>query len=151
LLAVAVQDKGVIDDEQPEDVVDDERPAGVVDDERPATDERPADVVDDVGPAGAEQPEEPEVVDGVLVLSSARAIEPRRESAPALRSVAAVAATGFVAGAATAAVLGRSLARRQARRAGAGVGAATAPPQRDVLDVVVSRHFVVHVHTLARR
>jgi hypothetical protein len=106
-------------------------------------------VVDDERLARASATDEPEVVDGVLVLSSARAIEARRESSPALRSVAAVAATGFVAGAATAAVLGRSLARRQARRA--GLAAAPPRPQRDVFDVIVSRHLVVHVHTLARR
>jgi hypothetical protein len=111
-------------------------------------DEQPEDVIYDGQPAPAAEPEEPEVVDGVVVLASARAIEPRRRSPPPLRSVAAVAATGFVAGAATAAVLGRSLARRQARRA----SRAPAPlsVQRDALDVVVSRHLVVHVQIPAR-
>ena len=60
-----------------------------------------------------EEPEE--VVDGELVLVSARTIEPVRHAGPPLRQVAAVAATGFVAGAATAAVLGRHRTRRRER------------------------------------
>ena len=80
--------------------------------------------------------EEPEVVDGVLVLASARAIEPARPAGPPLRQVAAVAATGFVAGAATAAVLGRHRARRRERVPG---------PAVDLTTPVVSRRFVVYV------
>jgi len=100
--------------------------------------------------AGADQqPDEPEVVDGVLVLASARAIEPLREGPPPLRQVAAVAATGFVAGAATAAVLGRRLARQQARRA-ASVPAPLRSP-RDALEIVASGRFLVDVHALSRR
>jgi hypothetical protein len=113
---------------------------GVMDDEQPAT----SGGADDEAAAL-------EVVDGVLVLASARAIEPSREAAgaPPLRQVAAVAATGFVAGAATAAVLGRRLARRQAVR-GAGTRAALRPAG-DALEVVGSRRFIVDVHTLTRR
>jgi len=95
----------------------------------------------------SQQPEDLEVVDGVIVLASARAIEPLRDPAPPLRAVAAVAATGFVAGAATAAVLGRRLARHQAGRA-----ALAHPPGRAAGDAVLaSRRFIVDVHTLARR
>jgi hypothetical protein len=80
--------------------------------------------------------QEPEVVDGELVLASARAIEPVRPAGPPLRQVAAVAATGFVAGAATAAVLGRHRSRRRER----------APaPAADVAHPVLSRRFVVYV------
>ena len=117
-----------------------------MDDEQPAQsrheDEPPAQDPD-------EDPEQSEVVDGVVVLASARAIEPVRESSPPLRQVAAVAATGFVAGAATAAVLGRRLARQAARRS-----AAAHPSPRaslDGLEVVATRRFIVDVHTLARR
>jgi hypothetical protein len=108
-----------------------------MDDEQPAT-------------SGAmQEPEETEVVDGVVVLASARAIEPVHGSTTPLRAVAAVAATGFVAGAATAAVLGRTIARRQARRAPFGHLQLRAPGEG--LDVVASRRFIVDVHTLARR
>jgi hypothetical protein len=67
--------------------------------------------------------------------------------------VAAVAVTGFVAGAATAAVLGRHFARVQARRA-PSVAPGVAPSARlrrrePTLEVVASRTFVVDVHTLA--
>ena len=62
-------------------------------------------------------PAQHEVVDGVVVLSSVRTIERARENPPPFVQAAAVAATGFVAGAATAAVLGRRLSRSQARRA----------------------------------
>ena len=77
-----------------------------------------------------------EVIDGELVLASARAIEPVRAAGPPLRQVAAVAATGFVAGAATAAVLGRHRARRR-ERAPAPVAEAIRP--------VATRRFVVYV------
>jgi len=100
--------------------------------------------------AGAdEQREEVEVVDGIVVLASVRAIEPLRESTPPLRAVAAVAATGFVAGAATAAVLGRRHARRQAQRA--TVAYQPLRPAGEAFDVVASRRYVVDVHMLARR
>jgi hypothetical protein len=127
-----VRDEGVVDGEQPEDLMDGEQPEDLTDGEQPA----PGNAHDDA-----------EVVDGVLVLASARALEAPRESSPPLRAVAVVAATGFVAGAATAAVLGRGLARRQAKRA----AVAAAPSQREALEVVASRRFVVHVQTLARR
>lgn len=96
-----------------------------------------------------EQPDETEVVDGILVLASARTIEPLRREPPPLRQVAAVAATGFVAGAATAAVLGRRRARQQALRP--GVPPAPLGSSRDALEVVASRRFIVDVHTLSRR
>jgi hypothetical protein len=100
------------------------------------------------GGAPFEEGEESEVVDGVLVLASAHAIEPRRESPP-LRHVAAVAATGFVAGAATAAVLGRRMSRVQARRAAERRTALR--PIGDGLEVVSTRRLIVDVHTLGRR
>jgi hypothetical protein len=96
--------------------------------------------------------EEPEVVDGVLVVANVREVEVARHGPPPFVQVAAVAATGFVAGAATAAVLGRHFARVQARRAPGIAPVAPSGPLRrrePVLEVVASRTFVVDVHTLA--
>lgn len=81
---------------------------------------------------------EPEVVDGELVLVSARAIETARPAGPPLRQVAAVAATGFVAGAATAAVLGRHRSRRRERTPAPAASA-------DVTHPAASRRLVVYV------
>ncbi len=64
-------------------------------------------------------------------------------AAVALAQTAAVAATGFVAGVATAAVLGRRRQRRLARPA--------APPPGGSLQVVSSRSYLVDVHVLERR
>jgi hypothetical protein len=97
--------------------------------------------------------EEPEVVDGVLVVANVREVEVARHGPPPFVQVAAVAATGFVAGAATAAVLGRHFGRVQARRTPsvASSAAPSAPVRRrePAFEVVASRTFVVDVHTLA--
>jgi len=95
-----------------------------------------------------------EVVDGVVVLSSVRTIERARESQPPFVQVAAVAATGFMAGAATAAVLGRRLSRNQARRAALAPSAERgplAPLRPGSVEVLASQRFIVDVYTLARR
>jgi hypothetical protein len=94
--------------------------------------------------------EQTEVVEGVIVLAEARAIEPAREGPPQFVTVAAVAATGFFAGAATAAVLGRRLSRVQARRGGATAAIVPARPH-ERYEVVASRRYVVDVHTVATR
>jgi len=65
--------------------------------------------------------------------------------------VAAVAATGFMAGAATAAVLGRRMSRAQARRSANAVAAARSPRQFPSGEVLSSQRFLVDVYTLARR
>jgi hypothetical protein len=93
-----------------------------------------------------------EVVEGVLVIAAPRRLAPLRDATPPLRQVAAVAATGFVAGAATAAVLGRRMSRVQARRA-ASAAAPSAPVQlrRGPYEVVASRRYLVDVHTIAPR
>jgi hypothetical protein len=93
---------------------------------------------------------EPELVEGVIVLASARTIEPVPEPAPPMRRLAAVAATGFVAGAATAAVVGRRVARAQRARRG------TAPSTRESstgapLQVIAAGRLHVRVDSLARR
>jgi len=92
-----------------------------------------------------------EIVEGVVVIAAPRRLEPLREGPP-LRQVAAVAATGFVAGAATAAVLGRRLSRVQARRAAASTTpAAPVSLRRAPYELVASRRYVVDVHTIAQR
>ncbi|MGD1051366.1 MAG: hypothetical protein ABR947_09865 [Solirubrobacteraceae bacterium] len=95
-----------------------------------------------------------EVVDGVVVVSSVRTIERTRESPPPFVQVAAVAATGFMAGAATAAVFGRRLSRNQARRAALAPAAEPrplAPARSGSVEVLASQRFIVDVYTLARR
>ncbi len=85
-----------------------------------------------------------EVVDGLPVLVEVRPLEPARPpAAVALAQTAAVAATGFMAGVATAAVLGRRRQRRLGRPA-AGRPAGS-------LEVVASRSYLVDVHVLERR
>jgi hypothetical protein len=93
-----------------------------------------------------------EVVEGVLVIAAPRRLAPLREGSPPLRQVAAVAATGFVAGAATAAVLGRRMSRVQARRA-ASAASSSAPAllRRGPYEVVSSRRYLVDVHTIVQR
>jgi hypothetical protein len=99
-------------------------------------------------------PAQAEVVDGVVVVSSVRTIERTRESSPPFVQVAAVAATGFMAGAATAAVFGRRLSRNQARRASLATSAEPrplAPARSGSVEVLASQRFIVDVYTLARR
>jgi hypothetical protein len=98
-----------------------------------------ADVVDD-----SEQPVAPEeTVQGVPVLAEVRAIQPHLPASLPAVQAAAVAATGFVAGAATLALVRRHTARKLARTRG---------PRRalDTLPIVGSRSFLVDVHLLAR-
>jgi hypothetical protein len=91
----------------------------------------------------SEEPEE--TVEGVPVLAEARPIAPAGPAAlPAVQAVA-VAATGFVAGAATIALVKRHSARKLARATRGG-------PRRaaDMLPIVGSRTFLVDVHLIAK-
>ncbi len=91
----------------------------------------------------AHQPDE--VVDGLPVLADVRAIEPAsRIVLPAVQAAAA-AATGFVAGAATVALVRRAGARKVAR-------SQRRIPRRthDGVPIVASRTFLVDVHLLAK-
>jgi hypothetical protein len=86
-----------------------------------------------------------EVVDGLPVVADVRAID--RASPVALPAVqaAAAAATGFVAGAATIALVRRHSTRKRAR--------AQRRVQRrpvDMLPIIASRTFIVDVHMLAK-
>lgn len=88
------------------------------------------------------EPDE-EVVDGLPVLAEVRTLEPAGSAALPAVQAAAAAATGFVAGAATLAVLRRHSARRSARRR----------LERRLpagLPVLASRSFLVDVHLLAK-
>jgi hypothetical protein len=103
-------------------------------------------VSDELEPA--DLPEEgEEVVDGLPVLAEVRPIEPAAEAAPVLIpavQAAAVAATGFVAGAATVALAMRRNARKVGRLQAAARGNGDESPLPGV------RTFLVHVHVLGR-
>jgi len=95
------------------------------------------------GAAGIE-PEE-EIVDGLAVIAEVRTIE--RTSPASLPAVqaAAAAATGFVAGAATIALIKRRAARKVARN---GKGSRRAA---DLLPIAASRSFLVDVHVIGKQ
>jgi hypothetical protein len=105
-------------------------------------------MTDDVDLTAPEPPAEPDpvpdTVDAVPVLVQARALAPPGGGALPAVQAAAVAATGFVAGAATLALVRRHSARKLIR--------ARATPRRavDMLPIVGSRTFVVDVHLLAK-
>lgn len=88
---------------------------------------------------------EVEVVDGFPVLAEVRTVEhPAPASLPTVQ-VAAVAATGFVAGAATVALVKRRTARKVARHS-------RNAPRRpvDLLPIAATRSFLVDVHVIAK-
>ena len=85
---------------------------------------------------------EEEVVDAVPVLAESRELAPF--AARPVIQAAAVAATGFVAGAATIAVMRRRGARKALRRR-----KRTSRPA-EVLEIVSSRSFLVDVHLVNR-
>lgn len=96
-------------------------------------------------PPEAVEPEE--TVDGVPVLAEVRALEPARprRQLPAVQA-AAVAATGFVAGAAAVVAIQRQVSRKPGavrRRRKRGNGAET-------FSVVGTRSFLLDVHLLGR-
>ncbi len=83
-----------------------------------------------------------EVVDGLPVPATPAALEPAAPVLVPARQAAALAATGFVAGAATVAVVNRRRARvprRRRRKAKGGLG-----------EIVSSNSFLVDVHLLRR-
>jgi hypothetical protein len=84
--------------------------------------------------------DEGEIVDGLPVVAEPRPIEVARPLVPA-RQAAALAATGFVAGAATVAVVHRRRSRvsRRRRRKASSLG-----------EIVASNSFLVDVHLLRR-
>jgi hypothetical protein len=87
-----------------------------------------------------ENEEDVEVVDGLPVVAEPRPVERAERAVVPARQAAALAATGFVAGAATVAVVNRrrALPRRKRRRKG-GLG-----------EIVASNSFLVDVHLIRR-
>jgi hypothetical protein len=85
-----------------------------------------------------------EVVDGLPVLADVRTLEPAPSPALPAVQAAAAAATGFVAGAATIALVRRRSARRLAR--------ANANNRRALngLTIAGTRSFLVDVHLIAK-
>lgn len=106
---------------------------------RTADDEDPAATALE-GPVDAE-----ETIDGVPVLAEVRTIEPHSPASLPAVQAAAAAATGFVAGAATIALVRRHSARKLARGRGR-------QPRRaiDALPIIGSRSFLVDVHLIAK-
>ncbi|HEY8762604.1 MAG TPA: hypothetical protein VIM18_00290 [Solirubrobacteraceae bacterium] len=88
--------------------------------------------------------QEVETVEGVPVLAEVRPVQPVPTALPAVQAAAA-AATGFVAGAATLALVRRHSARKLAR-------AQRSAPRRtvDLLPIVGTRTFLVDVHLIAK-
>jgi len=86
--------------------------------------------------------DEGEVVDGLPVVAEPRAVEPARQLVPA-RQAAALAATGFMAGAATIAVVHRRRARLPRRRRRRG-------KRGSLGEIVASSSFLVDVHLIRR-
>jgi hypothetical protein len=98
----------------------------------------------EAGQNGVEADEE--VVDGLPVIAEVRTIErPNPASLPAVQAAAA-AATGFVAGAATIALIKRRSARKLARN-GKGGSRRVA----DMLPITASRSFLVDVHVIGKQ
>ncbi len=108
-----------------------------------------ADVVEEVeglhggAPAAAASDGAEETVQGMPVLAEVRTVETHSPASLPAVQAAAVAATGFVAGAATLALVRRHSARKLAR---------SRSPRRalDALPIVGSRSFLVDVHLLAK-
>ena len=85
--------------------------------------------------------EEVEIVDGLPVVAEPQVVETAARPLVPARQAAALAATGFVAGAATVAVVHRRrsrVSRRRRRKAGA------------LGEIVASNSFLVDVHLLKR-
>lgn len=88
-----------------------------------------------------------EIVDGLPVLSAdVRVLEPSESQLPAAvpgRQAAALAATGFVAGAATVALVQRRRSKTPRKRSGKKRGGSLG-------EIVTSNSFLVDVHLLRR-
>jgi len=90
----------------------------------------------------SETPEDFEVVDGLPVPAAPAGVEPALPALVPARQAAALAATGFVAGAATVAVVHRRrgrVLRRKRKKVKGGLG-----------EIVSSNSFLVDVHLLRR-
>jgi hypothetical protein len=88
---------------------------------------------------------EAEVVDGVPVLAEVRTLERAAPSSLPAVQAAAAAGAGFVAGAATIALVKRHAARKATRQGRGGSRRAA-----DLLPIVATRSFLVDVHVIAK-
>jgi len=104
----------------------------------PTDDETTSERVD-----GADE-EDVEVVDGVPVLTEVRTLEPLLPAAVPAVQTAAAAATGFVAGAATLALV-RLLGGRRAARA-----RVSRRQSLDGLPIIGTRSFLIDIHMLSK-
>ncbi len=97
-------------------------------------------------PNGSATDPEVEIVDGLPVLAEVRTVERATPAALPAVQVVAVAATGFVAGAATVALVKRRAARKVVRNGRGG-------PRRavDLLPIAASRSFLVDVHVIGKQ
>jgi hypothetical protein len=86
-----------------------------------------------------------EIVDGLPVLAEVRTVERVAPASLPAVQVAAVAATGFVAGAATVALVKRRAARKMVRNGRGGSRRAV-----DLLPIAATRSFLVDVHVIAK-
>jgi hypothetical protein len=86
--------------------------------------------------------EEVEVVDGLPVVTEPGVVETRPTTAVTAVQATALAATGFVAGAATVAVVSRRRTRRAAKKRG--------KRQTPFGEIVSSNSFLIDVHRLRR-
>ena len=86
-----------------------------------------------------------EPTDGIPVLAEVRTLEPSPPSVPLVVQAVAMAATGFVAGAAT-----MALVRRRGGRGPARSARQRPRPAQPGLTVVGTRSFLVDVHLLAK-
>ncbi len=87
-----------------------------------------------------------EIVDGLPVLAEVRTVERAAPATLPAVQVAAVAATGFVAGAATVALVKRRAARKVVRNGRGGSRRAV-----DLLPIAASRSFLVDVHVIGKQ
>ena len=101
-----------------------------------------------------EQREELDVVEevqGVIVVEETAALPARRSARQIVAAHGALAATGFVAGAATAVVVAHRRARKTSQRTSRLARAAGGNGNGSALDVASTRSFLVDVHLLNRR
>jgi hypothetical protein len=105
----------------------------------------PTEVAEATSVAAAAIDPDVEVVDGFPVLAEVRTVERPAPAALPTVQVAAVAATGFVAGAATVALVKRRASRKIARNS-------RTVPRRpaDLLPIAATRSFLVDVHVIAK-
>lgn len=86
-----------------------------------------------------------ETVDAVPVVDEVRALERVRKQLPAVRA-AAVAATGFVAGAATVV----AISHRARKRTGGRIGPRRRGKGAEALPIVATRSVLLDIHLLGR-